>query len=33
MEFSHYDPVPGQLTHMIVELARADGRIRAEEED
>ncbi len=33
MEFSHYDPVPGQLTHKIVEQARAEGRIRAEEED
>jgi elongation factor G len=33
MEFSHYDPVPGQLTHKIVEQARAEGRIRGEEED
>jgi elongation factor G len=33
MEFSHYDPVPGQLLHKIVEQARTEGRIRAEEED
>jgi elongation factor G len=33
MEFSHYDPVPGQIAHKIVEQARAEGRIRAEEED
>jgi elongation factor G len=33
MEFSHYDPVPGQLVHKIVEQARAEGRIRAEEEE
>jgi elongation factor G len=33
MEFSHYDPVPGQLLHKIVDQARAEGRIRAEEED
>ncbi|HEX8179768.1 MAG TPA: elongation factor G [Pyrinomonadaceae bacterium] len=33
MEFSHYDPVPGQIAQKIVEQARAEGRIRAEEED
>ncbi len=33
MEFSHYDPVPGQIAQKIVEQARADGRIRAEEEE
>ncbi|MGH9940769.1 MAG: elongation factor G [Pyrinomonadaceae bacterium] len=33
MEFSHYDPVPGQIAHKIVEQARAEGRIRGEEED
>ncbi len=33
MEFSHYDPVPGQLTPKIVEQSRAEGRIRGEEED
>ncbi len=33
MEFSHYDPVPGLLVHKVVEQARAEGRIRAEEED
>lgn len=33
MEFSHYDPVPGNIAQKIVEQARADGRIRAEEED
>jgi elongation factor G len=33
MEFSHYDPVPGQIAQKVVEQARAEGRIRAEEED
>lgn len=33
MEFSHYDPVPGQIAQKIIEQARAEGRIRAEEED
>ena len=33
MEFSHYDPVPGNIAHKIVEQARAEGRIRAEEEE
>ncbi len=33
MQFSHYDPVPGQLAHKIVEQAKAEGRIRGEEED
>ncbi|HWS53302.1 MAG TPA: elongation factor G [Pyrinomonadaceae bacterium] len=33
MEFSHYDPVPGNISHKIVEQARAEGRIRAEEEE
>lgn len=33
MEFSHYDPVPGQIANKIVEQAKAEGRIRAEEEE
>src|SRR6059058_463267 len=33
MEFSHCDPVPGQIAQKIVEQARAEGRIRAEEEE
>ncbi len=33
MHFSHYDPVPAHLSGKIVEQARAEGRIRAEEED
>jgi elongation factor G len=33
MEFSHYDPVPGQIVQKVVDQARAEGRIRAEEED
>jgi elongation factor G len=33
MQFSHYDPVPGQLAHKIVEQAKAEGRIRGEEEE
>jgi elongation factor G len=33
MQFSHYDPVPGQLAQKIVEQAKADGRIRGGEEE
>jgi elongation factor G len=33
MQFSHYDQVPGQIAHKVIEQARAEGRIRAEEED
>ena len=33
MQFSHYDPVPGQIAQKVIEQARAEGRIRAEEED
>ena len=33
MQFSHYDPVPSQLAHKVVEQARAEGRIRGEEEE
>ncbi|MEO8436385.1 MAG: elongation factor G [Pyrinomonadaceae bacterium] len=33
MQFSHYDPVPGQLSQKIVNQARAEGRIRGEEEE
>jgi len=33
MQFSHYDPVPGQLAHKIVEQSRAEGRIRGGEEE
>lgn len=32
MEFSHYDEVPAHLAQKIVEQARAEGRIKAEEE-
>ncbi len=33
MQFSHYDPVPGQIAQKIVQQARDEGRIRGEEED
>ncbi len=33
MQFSHYDQVPGQIAQKVIEQARADGRIRAEEEE
>jgi elongation factor G len=33
MQFSHYDPVPGQLAPKIVEQSRAEGRFRGEEEE
>src|SRR5256885_3194655 len=31
MQFSHYDPVPGQLAQKIVDQSRAEGRIRGGE--
>jgi len=33
MQFSHYDPVPGNLSHKIVEQSRAEGRIRGGDEE
>jgi elongation factor G len=33
MQFSHYDQVPGQIAQKVIEQARAEGRIRAEEEE
>ena len=33
MQFSHYDPVPGQLAQKIVQQAKDEGRIRVQEED
>ena len=33
MQFSHYDPLPGNLATKVVEQARAEGRIRTHEED
>ncbi|HKG58348.1 MAG TPA: elongation factor G, partial [Pyrinomonadaceae bacterium] len=33
MQFSHYDPVPGQLAQKIVEQSRAEGRIKGGEEE
>ncbi len=33
MQFSHYDPLPGNLSGKVVEQARAEGRIRTHEED
>jgi elongation factor G len=33
MQFSHYDPLPGNLANKVVEQARAEGRIRTHEED
>jgi elongation factor G len=33
MQFSHYDPVPGQMAQKIVEQSRAEGRIRGGEEE
>jgi elongation factor G len=32
MEFSHYDEVPAHMAQKIVEQARAEGRIKTEEE-
>ena len=33
MQFSRYDPLPSQLAQKVVEQARAEGRIRGEEEE
>jgi len=33
MQFSHYDQVPGQIAQKVIDQARAEGRIRAEEEE
>jgi elongation factor G len=33
MQFARYDQVPGQIAQKVVEQARAEGRIRAEEEE
>ena len=33
MQFSHYDQVPGQIAQKVIEQARSEGRIRAEEEE
>ncbi|MDQ3817070.1 MAG: elongation factor G [Acidobacteriota bacterium] len=33
MQFSHYDQVPHQIAQKIIDQARAEGRIRAEEEE
>jgi elongation factor G len=33
MQFSHYDPVPGQIATKIVQQAKDEGRIRVHEED
>ena len=33
MQFSHYDPLPGNLSHKVVEQSRAEGRIRGGEDD
>src|SRR5439155_1109802 len=33
MQFSHYDPVPGQLAQKIVQQSKDEGRIRGEEEE
>ncbi len=33
MQFSHYDPLPGNLANKVIEQARAEGRIRTHDED
>ncbi len=33
MQFSHYDPLPGNLAQKVVEEARAAGRIKGHEDD
>jgi elongation factor G len=33
MQFSHYDPVPGNLSGKVIEQARNEGRIRVHDDD
>jgi elongation factor G len=33
MQFSHYDPVPGNLALKVIDQSRAEGRIRGGEEE
>ncbi len=33
MQFSHYDPLPGNLIGKVIEQAQAEGRIRAHDDD
>jgi len=33
MQFSHYEPLPGNLSGKVIEQARAEGRIRTHDED
>jgi len=33
MQFSHYDPVPGNLAQKVIEQSKAEGRIRGGEDD
>jgi elongation factor G len=33
MQFSHYDPLPGNLSSKVVEQARLEGRIRTHDDD
>jgi elongation factor G len=33
MQFSHYDPVPGNLAQKVIDQSRAEGRIRGGEDD
>jgi elongation factor G len=33
MQFSHYDPVPGNLAQKVIDQSKAEGRIRGGEED
>jgi elongation factor G len=33
MQFSHYDPIPGNLAQKVIDEAKADGRIRSHDDD
>ena len=33
MEFSHYDPLPQHLQNKVIDQAKAEGRIRDDEDD
>jgi elongation factor G len=33
MQFSHYDPLPGNLANKVIDEAKADGRIRSHDDD
>jgi elongation factor G len=33
MQFSHYDPLPANLAAKVIEVAKAEGRVRTHDDD